>query len=227
MIQPEIRDPRLQEPTEMEQILLSCASEQSCIPGLLLIQTSKYTDIMETEKKSLVAFFSRAGENYAVGNVSEGNTGIVAGIIAEETGSDLFRIETKEPYPEQYGLCVKISIQEKRTDARPDIKGDIRVEDYDMIYLGYPNWCGDMPMAVYTFISRHDWHGKTIAPFCTNEGSGLSGTEERIRSSCPGATVLEGLSVRGTDTQADKGKVRLAVESWLEALSGLGRDGHL
>lgn len=173
---------------------------------------------METEKKSLVAFFSRAGENYAVGNVSEGNTSIVAGIIAGETGSDMFRIETEKPYPEQYDQCVKISIQEKRSCARPAIKGDIRIEDYDIIYLGYPNWCGDMPMAVYTFMSRHSWHGKTIAPFCTNEGSGLSGTEERIRSSCPGATVLEGLSIRGTSAQGDEDKVRLAVKSWLETI---------
>ncbi len=181
---------------------------------------------MESEKKSLVAFFSRTGENYAVGNVSEGNTEIVAGIIADETGSDMFRIETQMPYPERYDLCVRISIQEKRSDARPAIKGDISIEDYDIIYLGYPNWCGDMPMAVYTFISRHDWHGKVIAPFCTNEGSGLSGTEERIRSSCPGATVLKGLSVRGTAAQQEKDKVRFDVKAWLKTL-GIGLSGHL
>ena len=126
---------------------------------------------MESEKKSLVAFFSRTGENYAVGNVSEGNTEILAGIIADETGSDVFRIETEMPYPKQYDMCVKVSIQEKRSDARPAIKGDIRIEDYDMIYLGYPNWCGDMPMAVYTFLDAFDWTGKTIHPFCTHEGS--------------------------------------------------------
>ena len=85
-------------------------------------------------------------------------------------------------------------------------------------FLGYPNWWGEMPMAVYTFIEKHDWEGRTIVPFCTHEGSGLSGTERRIQSACTGAKVLEGLAVRGSAAQHEQESVRKSVSSWLEKL---------
>ncbi len=173
---------------------------------------------METKQKGLIAFFSRADENYAVGYIEKGNTHIVAEIIAAETGADLFRIETKNPYPADYDRCIEVAKREKKSNARPAIKGDICVEDYDVIYLGYPNWWGEMPMAVYTFIEMHNWQNKIIVPFCTHEGSGLSGTERRIQSACIGGIVLTGLAIHGTTAQHEPETVRKAVISWLEKL---------
>lgn len=173
---------------------------------------------MENKPKILVAFFSRADENYAVGYIEKGNTHIVAEMIGAETGADLFHIETVNPYPAAYNQCIEVAKREKESNARPEIKGDKRFEDYDVIFLGYPNWWGEMPMAVYTFIEKHDWEGRTIVPFCTHEGSGLSGTERRIQSSCTGAKVLKGLAVRGSAAQHEQESVRKSVSSWLEKL---------
>mgnify|MGYP002966561387 FL=1 len=83
------------------------------------------------------------------------------------------------------------------------------------MYLGYPNWWGDMPMAVYTFIEKHDWKGKTVIPFCTHEGSGLSGTEEKIRQACKGATVEKGLAIKGSVAQNSRDKAKQSVDIWL------------
>ena len=173
---------------------------------------------MENKPKILVAFFSRADENYAVGYIEKGNTHIVAEMIGAETGADLFHIETVNPYPAAYNQCIEVAKREKESNARPEIKGDKRIEDYDVIFLGYPNWWGEMPMAVYTFIEKHDWEGRTIVPFCTHEGSGLSGTERRIQSACTGAKVLKGLAVRGSAAQHEQESVRKSVSSWLEKL---------
>lgn len=192
------------------------------IPFLFFAQHSnnkKSINSMETKQKSLVAFFSRADENYAVGYIEKGNTHIVAEMIAAETGADLFHIETVKPYPADYNECTEVEKREKQSKARPEIKGDIRVEDYDVIYLGYPIWWGEMPMAVYTFIEKHNWQGKVVVPFCTHEGSGLSGTERRIQSACAGATILNGLAVRGYTAQNEQETARKAVQSWIKKLS--------
>lgn len=170
-------------------------------------------------KKILVAYFSRTGENYGVGNISKGNTRIIADMIAAETGCETFRITPVKAYPDEYQACVDIARTEKDTDSRPEIQGDIRIEDYDIIFLGYPNWWGDMPMPVYTFLERHDWSGKTVIPFCTHEGSGLSGTEDKLRRTCKGATVESGLAVRGSTAQNSQPEARKSVESWLKKLN--------
>lgn len=179
---------------------------------------SQTTD-MEESKKVLVAFFSRTGENYAVGNIEKGNTHIIAEMIANETKGKLFQIETVRPYPDEYKACVDIAKAEKENDARPEVKGDIKVEDYDVIFLGYPNWWGDMPMAVYTFIEKHDWNGKTVIPFCTHEGSGLSGTERKLKDACKGATVSEGLAIKGTIAQNSQPQALKAVQTWLKKVN--------
>lgn len=165
--------------------------------------------------KSLVVFFSRTGENYAVGNITKGNTHIIAEMISEATGADMFQIELSNPYPDNYSECVDLAKKEKNTKARPQIKGDVNVEGYDVIYIGYPNWWGDMPMAVYTFIEKHDWTGKTVIPFCTHEGSGLSSTESYLKASCKGATVLPGLAVRGETAQNRHDDALKAVNNWI------------
>lgn len=167
------------------------------------------------DKKVLAAFFSRTGENYAVGHIEKGNTHIVAEMIAEETGGTLFQIEPVMPYPNDYDECVDIAKKELETNARPAVKGDIAVEDYDIIFIGYPNWWGDMPMAVYTFIEKHDWNGKTVVPFCTHEGSGLSDTERKLKNASKGTSVQKGLAVRGATAQNAREQAKKAVASWL------------
>ena len=176
------------------------------------------TNNMKENKKVLVAFFSHTGENYGVGHITKGNTHIIAEMIAEETGGELFQIETVKPYPDGYKACVEIAKKEKESNARPEITGDIAVEDYDVIFLGYPNWWGEMPMPVYTFIDKHNWQGKTVIPFCTHEGSGLSATPQSIRNTCKGSTVSEGLAVRGTTAQKQREQAQKAVRLWLEKL---------
>lgn len=166
-------------------------------------------------RKTLVVFFSRIGENYAVGNIKKGNTHIIAEMIAEETNGTLFQIEPVTAYPEDYNKCTEIAKQELESKARPAIKGDIAVEDYDVVYIGYPNWWGDMPMPVYTFIEKHNWQGKKVIPFCTNEGSGLSDTENRLKKACEGATILKGLAIRGATAQKSQDQARKTVTNWL------------
>lgn len=169
-------------------------------------------------RKVLVSFFSRTGENYAVGNISKGNTHIIAEMIAKETGGKLFQIETVKSYPDEYKACVDIAKAEKESNARPEVKGDVKVEDYDIIFLGYPNWWGDMPMAVYTFIEKHNWNGKTVIPFCTHEGSGLSGTERKLKDACKRAIVSKGLAVRGATAQNSRVQAYETVANWLESV---------
>lgn len=190
--------------------------------GLLPItscaQTNQRKEQNMKEKKILVAFFSRAGENYAVGHIEKGNTHIIAEMIAAETDGDLFHIEPVTPYPDDYTECTEVAKQELNVKARPAIKGDIKVEDYDIIFIGYPNWWGDMPMPVYTFIEKHSWQGKTVIPFCTHEGSGLSGTENKLKAARKGATVLKGLAVRGATAQNAQAQAKESVNNWLGKL---------
>lgn len=187
-----------------------------CACGIFLFaQNAVSQNYAMKNKKVLVAYFSRTGENYNVGKISKGNTHIIAEMIAEETDGKLFQIEPVNPYPDEYNACVDIAKTEKENKSRPVIKGDIAVEKYDVIYIGYPNWWGDMPMPVYTFIEKHDWQGKTVIPFCTHEGSGLSDTENKIKKACNGAIVLNGLAIRGTTAQKSQEQARKTTIDWL------------
>jgi flavodoxin len=179
--------------------------------------TSDDTDEPTTATSILIAYFSRAGENYNVGVIEKGNTEIVAEMIAEQTGGDLFHIETVDSYPENYQECTNVAQQEQRDNARPELSATVaNMDGYDTIYLGYPIWWGDMPMAVYTFLESYDFAGKTIIPFCTHAGSGLAGTVRSITSACPGASVESGLAVSGTTAQNDRESTKNAVIQWLE-----------
>ncbi len=172
-----------------------------------------------SEKKVLVAYFSRTGENYAVGNIKKGNTHIVAEMIAEETNGKLFEIKTVKPYPEDYHACTDVAKREKESNARPALQADIAAEGYDVIFIGFPNWWGDMPMVVYSFVEQHDWKGKTVIPFCTHEGSGLSGTEKSLKASCKGANILQGLAIKGSVAQNSQEQARKTVSSWIKKIN--------
>lgn len=160
----------------------------------------------------LVAFYSRADENYFGGMmkyIEVGNTEKVAKMIADITGADLFKIEQKIPYAADYNTCIEEAKKDKQAGARPELVATIdSIEQYDEIYLGYPNYWGTMPMAVYTFLESYDFTGKKIHPFCTHEGSGLSSTESDIMRSAKGANVTSGLAINGSRVDSAKEKVQ-------------------
>jgi flavodoxin len=168
--------------------------------------------------KSLIAYFSRKGNNIVGGSIVDlpiGNTEVIAKKIRELTGSDMFRIETVKPYPEDYTETTNVAREEQRQNARPkltDIVADL--DSYDVIYVGYPNWWGTMPMAVFAFLESYDFSGKTIFPYCTHESSGMGSSERDIKKLCPNAKVLPGLAIRGGSVdRADKD-----LAKWLKAL---------
>ena len=163
----------------------------------------------------LVAYFSLAGEQYGVGVIEEGNTSIIAHMIAEQTGADLFEIEAVTPYPTSHSELLDVSRQEMANNARPEIAGTVdNMDDYDTIFIGYPNWWGDMPMIVYNFLESYDLSGKTIVPFCTHGGSGLSNTESTI-ADITGGTMKDGFAIPGTTAQNDRDTARSKVADWL------------
>lgn len=126
-----------------------------------------------------------------------GNTGLVADMIAEATGGELFPILTVEQYPDNYDDTIDAGQEEKGTNARPELASHIdNLDSCNTVFLGFPNWWGDMPMAVYSFLDEYDLSGKTIVPFVTSGGSGFSGTIQAIENAEPDAAVLEGLSLR-------------------------------
>ena len=166
--------------------------------------------------KALVVYYSRTGENYAVGNIAEGNTAIVAKMIAARTGADLFEIKTVKAYAADYNTCIEEAKKELRDDARPEIVGDVAdFDQYDTVYVGYPIWWGVPPMCVFTFFEKHDWTGKTVKPFCTHEGSGLGGSVRAIKKALPAATVTDGLAIQGQTAQNNRPAAQAAVESWI------------
>lgn len=164
----------------------------------------------------LVAFYSRADENYFGGSmkyIEVGNTEKAAKMIAELTGADLFKIEQKVPYAADYNTCIAQAKKDKQENARPEVVSlPENLDDYDEIYLGYPNYWGTMPMAVYTFLESFDFAGKKIYPFCTHEGSGLSGTEQDISKSAKGAAVGKGLAMLGSSVDSAK----QTLQKWIE-----------
>lgn len=165
---------------------------------------------------ALIAFYSRAGENYFGGayrRIAVGNTETAAKMLAELTGGELYKIEQAQPYSEDYQTCIaeaKADLQKKARPAVPDLPEDL--DACDEIYLGYPNYWGTMPMAVYTFLEHYDFTGKTLLPFCTHEGSGLSHTVQDIQKAAPGARVTKGLAIHGSSVDGAKA----ALEAWVK-----------
>lgn len=159
----------------------------------------------------LIAYFSRAEENYISGMLkylAVGNTERVAEEIHRLTGAEMFRIEMQKPYAKGYNACTREAREDQQRNARPALAGTPESLDaYDMIYLGYPIYWGTAPMAVFSFLAKYDFSGKTIRPFCTHEGSGLGGSVSDIRKACPGARVEEGLAVHGSRVEASEKKI--------------------
>lgn len=159
-------------------------------------------DMDYREKNCLIAYFSHAGQNYASGklvDLSVGNTERAARMIRQYTGGTLYHIRRDIPYPHDYKETVAAARKEKADGARPSLERQLdSVAPYDVIFLGYPNWCGTMPMAVWTFLESHDFSGKIIKPFCTHEGSGWGSSLEDLHVLCPTAVIEQGLTLFGT-----------------------------
>ena len=172
-----------------------------------------------TEKKCLIAYFSRKGQNYVSGRLVDlkvGNTEVVANMIQKITGGVLFHIESVTAYPKEYKEATEVAKNELRAKARPKLTGQVEnMGAYDVIFLGYPNWWGTMPMPAFTFLESHDFSGKTIIPFCTHEGSGMGHSEKDIAKACPKATVLKGIAIHGTNASSAES----SVSSWIDELS--------
>ena len=199
------------------------------IIGVLFSMTVYGSTESETEEKQsdsdiLVVYFSRTGEQYNVGEIDKGNTAIIAEMIADETGADTFEILPEEDYyPYTYDELTDVAKQEQKENARPAYAGEAPdLDQYTTVFIGSPVWWGDWPMIMYTFFEENTdaLAGKTLIPFSTHEGSGLSGFDRSLASSCPGSTVGEGLAIRGSDAQNDQDNVRSTVNDWISELSG-------
>ncbi len=150
---------------------------------------------------TLVVYYSHKGENHMPGGIQvleKGNTEYAAEYIQKARSADIFEIDTVKPYAENYRECCMEAVAEAKAKARPEIRGYVEdISGYDTVFVCFPCWCGTAPMCVFTFLEHYNWSGKKIVPVCTNEGSGLANSECDIAASCPGATLLPGLSLRG------------------------------
>ena len=168
--------------------------------------------------KTMIVYYSRTGENYwngSIKNLEKGNTETVAEMVADMTGGDLFEVETVKTYPEDYYQCIDEAKAELQRGDRPEVKAYADdLEDYDTIYVGYPNWLGTMPMVMFTFLEHYDLSGKRIIPFCTNEGSGMGGSERDLKKICKGAKEEKGLSIHGAEAAQSRSK----VEAWVRKM---------
>lgn len=153
-------------------------------------ETAENADTEVGEGTALIAYFSWSG-----------NTEAVAREIQAQTGADLFEIVPAEPYTDDYDELLDIAQEEQSSDARPAIAETVDLSSYDTVYLGFPNWWGDMPMILYTFLDEYDLSGKTIAPFNTSGGSGFSGSLDTIAEMEPEAEITEGISLGSEEAE--------------------------
>ena len=181
------------------------------IGGLLfspLLTASLGQAAEDTKKKILIVYFSRTG-----------HTRSIAEQIQASIGGDILELKTAHSYPEEYKATIDQAEREQKENFRPTLITDVEsVQPYDVIFIGYPNWWGTMPMALFSFLEKHDFSGKTLVPFCTHGGSRLGRSPSDIARLCPAATLLDGFAVRGTkasDAQRD-------VDAWLRRI-GLNR----
>lgn len=173
-----------------------------------------YFTVPETDGVDTVANASRVAKDGKV----IGNTEFIASIIQETLGGDLFAIETMQNYPGSHEPLLEFAYDEKSDNARPKLSSHIEnLSDYDVIFVGFPNWNADLPMPLYTFFEEYDFSGKILIPFVTHGGSGFSGTIRTIKNLEPNATVVEeGLSVSRKNVASAENDVREWAKSLLK-----------
>lgn len=161
--------------------------------------------------KILTVYYSRKGENYwngSIKNLKKGNTERVAEFIKKTVGGDIFEVDSVKTYDADYNKCIQEAKAELQSKERVAVKSYLEnLEDYDTIFVGYPNWWGTMPMVMFTFLEHYNLSGKTIIPFCTNEGSGMGKSESDLKNICKGAVIKKGLSIHGAEAENSENKV--------------------
>lgn len=181
---------------------ISITPRQETTTEITTVEESTETTTVEkteSDSKSLVVYFSKIGTTEKIANE-----------IKDITGSDIVKIETVTPYPEDYNETVEIAQKEKTEKARPEIKITVdNLDEYDTIYIGYPIWWGTMPMAMFTFIENNNLDGKTIIPFSTHKGSGLGSSVSDLKTALPNSTIKDGLACNSSTTTAQ-------IKNWIE-----------
>ncbi len=156
-------------------------------------------------RDTLIAYFSWSG-----------NTEQMAQMIQTATGGVLFEIEPATPYTDEYDTLLDVAQQEQADDARPALASEVdNWDSYDVVFVGYPDWWGDAPMLIYSFLEAYDWEGKTLVPFCTSGGSGFGRSLDKLPDSAPEAVIAEGLHVSGNRV----GGAEEEVASWINGLN--------
>lgn len=201
----------------------SSQTEPSSTESSASNDTSMESDITDnTGSNILIAYFTY-GENAKLpddvdasttasiqifnGEVT-GNTGVMAHMIADASGGELFSIRTVEPYPDNYNDTVDAGEAEKNHGIRPELSTHIEdLQQYDTIFVGFPNWWYGMPMVMYSFFDEYDFSGKTVIPFCTSGGSAFSDAIEEIKDMEPDAAVLDGLHIGGSSVSGAESRV--------------------
>ncbi len=182
-----------------------------------------------SERNILIAYFTY-GENAGLSSDADasssasiqvfngevtGNTGVMAHMIAESSGGELFSIRTAEPYPDNYNDTIDAGESEKDNNIHPELSTHIEnLEQYDTVFVGFPNWWYGMPMVMYSFFEEYDFSGKTVIPFCTSGGSAFSDAIDEIKDMEPDATVLDGLHISGSSVNDAKD----SVDEWVNEL---------
>ena len=198
--------PPTSESGEPSTVSPSAPAESENNPPAALVDSEDEPEEQADSKTSniLVAYFSHSG-----------NTQKIAELIHDQVGGDIFEIKTVTPYSSNYNTVLDEAQKEKNDKSRPELSAHVDdMAGYDTIILGYPNWWGDMPMAVYSFLDEYDLSGKTVIPFCTHGGSGFSGTVSSIKNTEPDAVVLDGLAIRDSNV----GNAQDNVTEWLRDL---------
>lgn len=177
-------------------------------------------------RKVLIAYYSRKGENYVNGqikNLKVGNTSIIANFIQKYTQGDIFEIETVKEYSKDYHECTLEAKEELNSNSKPILKRYLSsVDDYDVIFIGYPNWWGTYPMSVLTFLESINLSQKIIIPFCTHEGSGMGNSLKDLKKVCKDSYVLDGKSIKGSIAISSE----LAVKQWIDEIREELKNGN-
>ena len=165
--------------------------------------------------KSIVIFFSHAGDNYSVGNIEVGNTKIVADYISEITGADQYEIVTHKYDGMAYNPLIKLAQEEANKGELPPYEGAAPdLSQYDTVFIGGPVWWGTYPQVMFTLFRDINLDGKTVIPFTTHEGSGLANCVGDVKKAFPKATVTQGFAIYGHEVRTGKAK----VEKWIKSV---------